>query len=434
MVLNTWRAHTRTYNTIQRTEVLLLSMLERAIEGTYLTGIHNDSHGFGTRSLRDVFQHLIATYGSIGPDELLANQTRLFQPVDPNAPLSILWKQIKDCQKLASAGSVPLTPQQVIQAAQTLILQTGKYTQAYREWSALDITQKTYPNLKVRFNGEYQLQNAINVTSSGTGYHANVAYDTDGVHEDASLASAAQDFAASEAARSTAFEQLTTTNGDLTAQFANMAMQNQQLQHQMVQLQQQVMYMATAAPPARNGGRGGRGNRNNGRAGRPSGGPSFQQPTQYQTPPYQQPPAYQPTMQYAPPPPQQQGNQPGNQSGTATQTPPGFQAPGYPPTGYNPAQQQQAPPPFRGGPPYQPTGSTSWMPPGMQQQQQQQQPGRKRYNNMNYCWTHGGDITDEHTGQTCQRPGYGHQHYATRQNTMNGATKGLAKIWMGPAT
>ena len=125
-ILDTWTANTKDYLTVQQTETLLLMLLEKAIEDAYLTEIHDEAHGFGTRNLQDVLRFLFTTYGQIGPDELLCNQTTLCQPVDPNAPLAIIFKQIEDCQKYATAGGVPLTPQQIMQAAQALVLQTGK--------------------------------------------------------------------------------------------------------------------------------------------------------------------------------------------------------------------------------------------------------------------------------------------------------------------
>ncbi len=266
----TWKSAMVEWTTVQRTETLQLSMLERAIESSYLTEIHNESHGFGTRSLQDVLRFLFTTYGQIGPNELLHNQQTLTQAVDPNAPLAIIFKQIEDCQKYATAGGAPLTPQQVLQAAEALIIKTGRYTQAYREWMGLNAANKTYVVFKARFNNEYQLQNAINVTSQNAGYQAHNAYTSippDNESEDASLLSAAQDFAAAEAARQSAVDQLASTNGNLNTQLANMAMQNQQMQQQMQQIQYQYANLATnqQAPPR--GGRGrGRGRYRGGRS------------------------------------------------------------------------------------------------------------------------------------------------------------------------
>jgi hypothetical protein len=47
--------------------------------------------------------------------------------------------------------------------------------------------------------------------------------------------------------------------------------------------------------------------------------------------------------------------------------------------------------------------------------------GRKRYPNMNYCWTHGYDVDPRHDSSNCRNPNPGHQHAATRNNPMGGS-------------
>jgi hypothetical protein len=84
--LQAWQTRTSQYLTCQRIETILLSMLENTIEATYLTGIHDSAHGFGARSLIDVFRYLFATYGSIGPDEILRNHQRIRHPLTPINP------------------------------------------------------------------------------------------------------------------------------------------------------------------------------------------------------------------------------------------------------------------------------------------------------------------------------------------------------------
>jgi hypothetical protein len=167
--LRAWMSRTSQYLACQRIEKILLSLLENAIDATYLTGIHDSAHGFGARGLIDVFRYLFATYGSIGPDEILRNHQKMTTPVDPNQPIAILFKQIEDCQKFAAARQVAITPAQVLKAAETLILQTGKYTSAYREWIGLAEATKTYQNFKVRMTAEYQLQNTMTTTARDAG-------------------------------------------------------------------------------------------------------------------------------------------------------------------------------------------------------------------------------------------------------------------------
>jgi hypothetical protein len=405
-----WQNNSRIYITCQRIEKLLLSMLENAIDSTFLTGIHDPAHGFGARSIIDVFQYLFATYGQIGPDEILANQQKLTQPIDPNQPIAMLFRQIENCQKFAAAGNVAITPAQVLKAAETLILQTGKYTSAYREWISLDPAAKTYQNFKTRMTREYQLQNQMTSTARDAGYHANAAILEADEH---SLASAAQDFAAASAADRSAFEQLTTTNGDLSTQVANMAVQNQQLQQQMSQLQHHMMYMATSAPPPAYAPQG-RGGRGRGRQSYPprnryrqQQAPQMHPPNNLPPPPHGGAPPYQPPrapyMNHGPPPAQY--------------------APAYPALGPPPQYRPPAAPP---GFSQQPTLHT------YQPRAQQNYPSNaKRYNNSNYCWTHGADIDDNHASHTCRRPAQYHQPQATRQNTMGGSQRDLHKTYNG---
>ncbi len=52
----------------------------------------------------------------------------------------------------------------------------------------------------------------------------------------------------------------------------------------------------------------------------------------------------------------------------------------------------------------------------------------KRFDNWNYCSTHGGDIHNTHTSGMCHHPGPSHNPSATRANTMGGLTAGLHKM------
>ncbi len=51
----------------------------------------------------------------------------------------------------------------------------------------------------------------------------------------------------------------------------------------------------------------------------------------------------------------------------------------------------------------------------------------KRFENWNYCHTHGGDVNNNHTSGTCQKLGPLHNPSATQSNIMGGTTAGLHK-------
>jgi hypothetical protein len=58
----------------------------------------------------------------------------------------------------------------------------------------------------------------------------------------------------------------------------------------------------------------------------------------------------------------------------------------------------------------------------------------KRYENWNYCHTHGGDVKDGHTSATCNRQGPVHNLNATRANMMGSSPAGMHKMILPSAT
>ena len=52
------------------------------------------------------------------------------------------------------------------------------------------------------------------------------------------------------------------------------------------------------------------------------------------------------------------------------------------------------------------------------------------YENQNYCHTHGHHIENNHTSQTCKRPGPNHNPNATKFNTMGGSNASAHKTIM----
>ena len=90
-----YNTNLRNYNITQRTEKLLLTMAEQAIDSTYLAGIYNDTEGFGNRNMQDVIQYLYTTYGRITTNALKANTAKLTELVAPHLLVAIILKQIK---------------------------------------------------------------------------------------------------------------------------------------------------------------------------------------------------------------------------------------------------------------------------------------------------------------------------------------------------
>lgn len=147
------------YLICQSAKNILKLLLENAIEHSFLAGIHSATLGFGTRTLQDIFLHLYQSYGWIILVLLQLNMTKLTTPVAPHLPIALFFWQIKDYQWFALTGGTSFIAEQLLKAAETLVLSTGKYQIVYRECIGLPIVQNTSNNFRIRFYNKYMIQN-----------------------------------------------------------------------------------------------------------------------------------------------------------------------------------------------------------------------------------------------------------------------------------
>ena len=54
---------------------------------------------------------------------------------------------------------------------------------------------------------------------------------------------------------------------------------------------------------------------------------------------------------------------------------------------------------------------------------------KKRFNNQNYCWSCGYDVSTNHTSETCNTPKPGHNKTATRENNLGGSQLNKNKVY-----
>eukprot|EP00957_Ditylum_brightwellii_P183382 13968817-Ditylum_brightwellii.AAC.1 len=90
-------------------DLLLKNQIEQAIDHVWLSQIHSEEHGFGNHTMLDVLQHLYTTHGAVGPDQLTRNQEAMLCPVMAHQPIALLFNQIEDDQKFASAANISFT-------------------------------------------------------------------------------------------------------------------------------------------------------------------------------------------------------------------------------------------------------------------------------------------------------------------------------------
>ena len=89
----------------------------------------------------------------------MVNTACLTTPIVSHLPIALIFRQIEEYQRFAIAGRTAFTTEKLIKPEETLILATGKYQLAYREWISLPAIQNTFNEFRLRFNNEYMIQN-----------------------------------------------------------------------------------------------------------------------------------------------------------------------------------------------------------------------------------------------------------------------------------
>ena len=117
----------------ERLDTITKNMIENAVDNEFLAGIHTDEHGFSICTTKNVFAWLYRTYGKLTSTQITQNIADLNQPVDATKPIRTIFRQIENCQKEAIASGATFTDEQILKAAERLLVATGLYNIKYRD-------------------------------------------------------------------------------------------------------------------------------------------------------------------------------------------------------------------------------------------------------------------------------------------------------------
>ncbi len=298
----------RIWNLYHDTDKALKQQLLSTVENVYLRALSNRHTGYANITTLQLLQHLLRVHGRITAHDLEENFIRFKKPWDPNSPYETLIEQMDDAVDFANAGGSPISAQQQINTAYTLLFNTGVFSDGCREWQRRPSIEHTWHNFKTHFALAHEDNRLVQQhTTQGGGFHqANNAMDafvTDTAEAFANLATAA-------ASDRDVLRTLTNTNNDLLKQLAAKDTELSQLRAQ----------LSKGTPHAHV----------------PSGGDENRPP---------------------------------------------------------------------------------------------RDPNKKRFQNQNYCWSHGYDVHPTHNSSSCNFPRDGHKKEATKANNMGGSLVAKNKIY-----
>lgn len=142
--LREWREYTNLHEALKQ-------QLLAAFDPIYFRALRNRHVGFANRSIREILEFLFTNYGNITPMDLKANTDRLNAPWDPSTPFEMLIDQIEECQEVADIGNQPFSHQQIVNAAYTLVYNTGLFFEDCKAWNRKLEADKFWDNFKTHF-------------------------------------------------------------------------------------------------------------------------------------------------------------------------------------------------------------------------------------------------------------------------------------------
>ena len=171
------KADLQQYQQYVAVQQALKKQLIQAIDPIYLKAQEDRVIGFANRTTLDLLTYLFATYAQITATDLLDNLTvKLVQPWDPSTPFETVIAQIEDCIEFAQDGGDPISPAQILNAAYTLVFNSGAYFEDLKEWDRKPAASRaTWDQFKTFMHDAQQRMNRVN-KAGGHNQFANAAF------------------------------------------------------------------------------------------------------------------------------------------------------------------------------------------------------------------------------------------------------------------
>jgi len=148
----------------------LKQQIVTAVDRLFLTELEDETYGFANVTIPQLITHLETTYGLLTRTELEANRASISTAWNVDDPIEQLWLNLREIQRLATAGGEALTDNTVMELTYLMFEKTGVFTTACDNWRIKPAAEKTMANFKTHFNEE-NLERIRKLTASQAGYH-----------------------------------------------------------------------------------------------------------------------------------------------------------------------------------------------------------------------------------------------------------------------
>jgi hypothetical protein len=139
-----WERESHEWQAFTSTELALKRLLLVVVDETYISSLQDPMFGFAQVSVADLLTHLDTTYAEVTPNDITQNLAKLSTPWDPTESMEPLWLRGVEAQRIATAGSVPITDPQLLNIFRDMSLDI-------RDWDKLPSVNRTIALFKTTF-------------------------------------------------------------------------------------------------------------------------------------------------------------------------------------------------------------------------------------------------------------------------------------------
>lgn len=163
-------ADQKIFNRYHNVDKALMKQLLAAIPPIYLDAVDDADFRFSNLTCFSLLQHLKEQFSQITISELQANTDRMATAWNPPTPINALFKQLKDGVRFAAPGHEPIGDLQVARIGYTILLQSGLFAEACREWRQKPIDTRTFATFQTHFC-TWDMDRQEMATTGSAGYH-----------------------------------------------------------------------------------------------------------------------------------------------------------------------------------------------------------------------------------------------------------------------
>ena len=146
----------RQFNECQAIESLVRDQISETIEPDFLEALRDPATDMITSNIPTIFDELMNLYGQLTPLELDERETTVKAMVfNPSTTVNVVFNAIQRFQDLCTLLKCPKQDNQLVAIAYIIFSRSGFFQDSLKTWNAKSVADRTYANMKVFMNDEY---------------------------------------------------------------------------------------------------------------------------------------------------------------------------------------------------------------------------------------------------------------------------------------